>query len=78
MGWDRVFGFWILRVVYLSDEKFIPISITPSCDFRRRYEKLRDDKKLQFKPGHGEVIPLTILHFGPWAVWSLILQPTGG
>jgi hypothetical protein len=34
---------------YLSDEKFIPISITPSCDFRRRYEKRRDDKKLQFK-----------------------------
>jgi hypothetical protein len=31
-----------------------------------------------FCTGHGEVIPLTILHFGPWAEWSFILRTTGG
>ena len=31
-----------------------------------------------YQPGHGEVIPLTILHVGPWAVWSFILRPTEG
>jgi hypothetical protein len=31
-----------------------------------------------YKAGHGEVVPLTIQHFGPWAVWSVTLRGTGG